>query len=137
MLNYLRVLPETPESRNLVLDSSGTGTYLNSFLYFSYKLFNIDLINLIKTKASLSKQFSIAPSEVDRMAYWEFEYFLKYLNDMVKEENKSQQKQSDDIMSGNGMNSGIGKQFNKNMNAGQKMINSMPKSININTPKFS
>nr|DAS53522.1 MAG TPA: hypothetical protein [Caudoviricetes sp.] len=71
------------------------------------------------------------------MAYWEFEYFLKYLNDMVKEENKSQQKQSDDIMSGNGMNSGIGKQFNKNMNAGQKMINSMPKSININTPKFS
>lgn len=56
---------------------------------------------------------------------------------MVKEENKSQQKQSDDIMSGNGINSGIGKQFNKNMNAGQKMINSMPKSININTPKFS
>ncbi len=73
------------------------------------------------------------------MPYWEFEYFLKYLNDMVKEENKTQQKQSDDIMGGNNnlMNSGIGKQFNKNMAAGQKMVNSMPKSINISTPKFN
>lgn len=73
------------------------------------------------------------------MPYWEFEYFLKYLNDMVKEENKTQQKQSDDIMGGNNnlMSSGIGKQFNKNMAAGQKMVNSMPKSINISTPKFN
>lgn len=29
------------------------------------------------------------------MYYWEYEYFIKYINDMVKEENEAQQKQLD------------------------------------------
>ena len=35
------------------------------------------------------------PSEVDNMAMWEYEMFIKYLNDMVKEENDDQQKKMD------------------------------------------
>ena len=36
------------------------------------------------------------PSEVDNMAMWEYELFIKYLNDMVKEENDDQQKKMDE-----------------------------------------
>lgn len=55
----------------------------------------MDIMNLIKLKASLSKAFHIQPSEVDAMPMWEFELYVKTLNEMVEEENDKQQKEMD------------------------------------------
>ena len=55
----------------------------------------MDIMGFIKLKASLSKTFHIQPSEIDSMPMWEFEIYIKLLNDMVEEENKSQQKEMD------------------------------------------
>jgi hypothetical protein len=52
-------------------------------------------LRLIQTKAILSKQFSIAPSEIDAMKFWEYEYFMKELNNLVEEENKQNEKQKE------------------------------------------
>ena len=48
---------------------------------------------MIKVKASLSKNFHIQPSEIDMMPMWEYELYLRHINDLVKEENDSQEKE--------------------------------------------
>lgn len=53
-----------------------------------------DLSTFIKIKASLAKNFHIQPSEVDKMPMWEYELFITYLNEMVKEENDKQEAES-------------------------------------------
>ena len=55
----------------------------------------IDIMGLIKLKASLSKAFHIQPSEIDAMPMWEFELYIKQLNELVEEENNKQQKEMD------------------------------------------
>ena len=55
----------------------------------------IDIMGLIKIKASLSKTFHIQPSEIDKMPMWEFELYIKQLNELVEEENNKQQKEMD------------------------------------------
>ena len=50
-------------------------------------LFRIDIVNFIKIKAILSKEFHIQPSEIEMMPAWEYEMFVKELNNIVKEEN--------------------------------------------------
>ena len=55
----------------------------------------IDIMSLIKLKASLSKNFHIQPSEIDAMPMWEYELYIKQLNEMVEEENEKQQKEMD------------------------------------------
>ena len=64
-----------------VLDNS----YVESAIF---GLLRIDLINYVKVKATLSKEFHIQPSETDKMVGWEYELFLKQLNELVKEENE-------------------------------------------------
>lgn len=59
------------------------------------KLFIINLLQLIRNKVALSKNFYIAPSEIDRMYYWEYEYFMDEVNRTIKEENERNQKQSE------------------------------------------
>lgn len=83
-------------------------------------------MSLIKSKAILSKNFHIQPSEVDMMPMWEYELYLKQLNELVEEENEKHK----DIEQGQG----------KDMNKYKKMINnrsqpSMPKTPNFNMPK--
>lgn len=66
--------------------------------YIEYALFGlwkIDLMNFVKIKASLSKEFKIQPTEIDKMPMWEYELFLQHLNNLVKDENDSQQKEMD------------------------------------------
>ena len=50
-------------------------------------------MNLIKIKASISKNFHIQPSEIDKMPMWEYELYLQHLNELVKEENDNQEKE--------------------------------------------
>lgn len=63
--------------------------------YCIFSLFKIDVINLIKMKASLAKNFHIQPSEIDGMPMWEYELFISELNNQVKEENDQQQREMD------------------------------------------
>lgn len=43
---------------------------------------------MIKNKVALAKNFNIAPSEIDRMYYWEYEYMLDEVNNNIKEDNE-------------------------------------------------
>lgn len=78
--SYSKLLQNTPSS---VLDN----IYKSSLEYLVYNLFKINIINLIKTKVSLVKNFHLSPSEIDRMMMWEYEYFIDAVNDNIKEEN--------------------------------------------------
>lgn len=74
--------------RSLVLDN----TYLEKVIF---SLFQINVRNLIINKAQLAKNFHIQPSEIDNMKMWEYEMFMQELNEIVKNENKDQQKEMD------------------------------------------
>lgn len=79
-----------PEFRSLVLDDKAT--------YFEeavLNLFMVDAMELISVKAQLCKAFSIQPSEIDKMAFWEFELFVKELERLTKEENERQKGELD------------------------------------------
>ena len=58
------------------------------------KMFQVRLFNLIKNKVGLAKNFYIAPSEIDRMYYWEYEYMLDEVNNNIKAENERQEKEN-------------------------------------------
>lgn len=60
-----------------------------------FSIIKIDLLHLVKIKSSLAKNFHIQPSEIDNMPMWEYELFIKYINESVKEENEEQQKEMD------------------------------------------
>ena len=60
-----------------------------------FTLFKINIVEHIKLRASLTKQFHIPPQSFDKMPYWEYEIYLKLLSDLVKEENDSQKKEMD------------------------------------------
>lgn len=72
----------------MVLDN----TYLEKVIF---GLFQISIQNLILNKVQLAKNFHVQPSEVDKMNMWEYEMFMKELNDIVSKENKEQQKEMD------------------------------------------
>ena len=76
----------------------------------------------------MSKQFHIAPTSFNDMYYWEFEIYMKYVNDLVKEENEAQKSEMDkygvsDMMSG--------------MKSGKFMKNMTPKMPSVVTPKMN
>jgi hypothetical protein len=75
-------------NENVVLDNS----YIETAIF---NLFKIDIINFIKTKAILAKEFHIQPSEFDNMPAWEFEIFMKEINEAVKEENERNKQEMD------------------------------------------
>lgn len=88
------------------------------------KLFIINLIQLIRNKVALSKNFYIAPSEIDRMYYWEYEYFMEEVNRTIKEENERNQKQNEQYNSNSMMRNA--KSYMPKMPSTPKMP-SMPK----------
>ena len=56
--------------------------------YLIFGLFKIDILNYIKIKAILAKDLHIQPSEVEAMPAWEYELFMRELNNAIKEDNK-------------------------------------------------
>lgn len=93
-----------------------------------FSLFKIDLINLIKTKVALSRNFYIQPSEIDRMYFWEYEYMVKEVDEMVKEENK----RNEETNKGYDMNSIHRQQSSMMSSVGKNMkMPSMPKMPSI------
>ena len=117
---------------NLRLKNSDQDNKLDtSYIEFDiFTLWKIDILNLIKSKAVLAKNFHIQPSEIDKMPMWEYEIFMEAINDLVKEENKEQQSQMDKYGANNAM-----KTTNlNNINKMQKFAT--PKIPNFNIPKF-
>lgn len=53
----------------------------------------LDIERLIQVKVSLAKQFHIQPSEIDKMPVWEYEMFMKVLNEEIRAENEKQEKE--------------------------------------------
>lgn len=67
-----------------------------------YNLFKINTDNLIGIKIHLSKEYHIAPSEIDRMKFFEYEILLEQVNVLAKqqeEENKKYQEDMDSMRS--------------------------------------
>ena len=84
---------------------------------------------MVKNKLLLCKEYHLQPSEIDRFAYYEYEWILEEINVLQKqqeEENKAQQEQYDNMKQS--MN------FNSIQNS---MRNSMPKMGDMKMPKVS
>ena len=73
------------------------------------------------------------------MAYWEYEYFMKEINDLVKEENETQKKQyaeTEEKYNIKNLQRGMGNNpFSGNSMANQanNTFKSIPRNINIKT----
>lgn len=94
-------------------------------------LFRIDLMNFVKVKSILAKEFHIQPSEIDKMPAWEYELFIKELNNIVKEENDKNQAEMDKA----GLNDA---KKMSNPNYISKMQQSaMPKMPSFNVPSIN
>jgi hypothetical protein len=91
----------------------------------------VDLVNFIKVKAILAKEFHIQPSEFDNMPAWEYEIFMKEINNAVKEENERNKREE-------GENSSLQEARKMaNMSSMEKMQKQMtPKMPNITIPKM-
>ena len=73
------------------------------------------------------------------MAYWEYEYFMKEINDLVKEENETQKKQYAETEEKYNIKN-LQKGMNRSPFSGNSMANqanntfkSIPRNINIKT----
>ena len=122
-----------PEARSLVLDN----TKINYFESAIFACFRVDIRDIINIKAQLGKAFHIQPSEVDKMPFWELEYYIKELEKMVAEENEENQNEVN--------KAGIGKlgQIADPKNMSKMMSAATPKlpdikmpSINMKMPSF-
>lgn len=67
-------------------------TYIDVLIF---SLFKIDVVNLLRIKALLAKEFNVQPSEIDNMPAWEYELFVKQVNDIVKDENEKNKQELD------------------------------------------
>lgn len=76
----------------------------------------------------MSKQFHIPPTSFNDMYYWEFEIYMKYVNDLVKEENDAQKAEMDKY--------GVSDMMN-GMKSGKFMKNMTPKMPSVVTPKMN
>lgn len=121
--------PSSNSIKNFNLDQNDLPVLDNSYIESAlFSLFKIDIINYIKVKSILAKEFHIQPSEIDKMPAWEYELFMQEINALVKEENERNQKEMD--------KSGYNKMNDPNYM--KKMANSqMPKMNNsFKTPSM-
>jgi hypothetical protein len=85
---------EAVKQRSLAQDNIKTfdASYIEVAIY---SLFMIDILNYVKVKSILAKEFHIQPSEIDKLPAWEYELFMKEINNAVKEENERHQAEMD------------------------------------------
>ena len=57
------------------------------------KTFIINLRNLTKNKLFICKEYHIQPSEIDRMQFWEYEWYTDEIKEITKEQEKQQKQQ--------------------------------------------
>lgn len=96
-------------------------------------MFKINLIEHVKIKATLAKEFHIQPSEIDKMPYWEYEIFIKHINELVKDENDKQKGEMDKYHVNEYMNMTRPGNLNKMMENSTPKMPKMP-DMNIKIP---
>ena len=96
-----------------------------------FSLFKIDIINFLKVKAILSKEFHIQPSEIENMPVWEYELFIREINGIVKEENERNEKEMEKA----GVKDAQKMTNPNNIMKMQKSV--MPKMPNMNMPNIN
>lgn len=79
---------KSSDQDKIILD----GSYLETQIF---SLIKVDIVQLIKMKAMLTKHFHIQPTEIDKMPMWEYEMYIIQLNELIKEENENQKKEMD------------------------------------------
>lgn len=127
--------PASNSIKNSSLDKDNLPALDNSYIESAlFSLFKIDVINYIKVKSILAKEFHIQPSEIDKMPAWEYELFMQEINTLVKEENERNQKEMDK----SGYNKMNNPNYMKNMANNQmpKMDNSFKMPSMPSMPKF-
>lgn len=102
--------------------------------YALIRLFMIDVVNLAKVKAILTKEFHISPNEIDKMTYWEYELWMDQLNEMIKEDNEKQQSEMKKYHVDDAMKMATPGGMNKMMSAAQPKMPSMPNFGSMRTP---
>jgi len=89
-------------------------------------MFRVNIRNLVKNKLSIAREWHIAPSEVDRMVYFEYEQILEEINEVNKEQQKQREEEEKKYQS---MNKTV-----PNMN---NMMSNMQRSLpKVSLPKF-
>lgn len=101
--------------------------------YGLIKLFTIDLMRLVELKATLAKNFHIQPSEIDALPFWEYELFMKFLNNQVQEENDRQKAEMAKYDIDGTMRAANPKNMQKSMSS---MTPKMPNFGSIKAPSF-
>lgn len=93
-----------------------------------YSIWRVDVRNLVRNKLTISRDYHIQPSEIDKMVYFEYEYILEDINEERKEQekrNQEEEKKYSNLTSGMNQNSMM-RNISRNMP-------SMPK---VSMPKF-
>ena len=93
-----------------------------------FRTFVIDLRNLTKNKLFICKEYHIQPSEIDKMQFWQYEWFTDEIKEITKEEEKRQKEQEKQQQS-------MQSSFNPNTMM-RNMQSSMPKMPSIQMPKI-
>ena len=92
------------------------------------KAFIVNLRNLTKNKLFICKEYHIQPSEIDKMQFWQYEWFTDEIKEITKEEEKRQKEQEKQQQS-------MQSSFNPNTMM-RNMQSSMPKMPSIQMPKI-
>ena len=82
---------------------------------------------MVRNKLLICKEYNIQPSELDRMAFYEYEQILEEINIIQKDEEKRQKEQE----------KAYGKQPYNSNSMMNSMKNSMPKMPSISMPNIS
>ena len=97
------------------------------------KAFIVNLRNLTKNKLFICKEYHIQPSEIDRMQFWEYEWYTDEIKEITKEQEKEQKRQEKEHAS---LQSSMNPS-NMMRNVSQSMPSvSMPKMPTIQMPKL-
>ena len=89
------------------------------------KTFIINLRNITKNKLFICKEYHIQPSEIDRMQFWEYEWYTDEIKEITKEQEKQQKQQEKE------QNAMMG-----SMNPSSMMRNVQSSMPNIAAPKM-
>lgn len=97
------------------------------------KAFIVNLRNLTKNKLFICKEYHIQPSEIDKMQFWEYEWYTDEIKEITKAQEKEQKRQEKEHAS---LQSSMNPS-NMMRNVSQSMPSvSMPKMPTIQMPKL-
>jgi hypothetical protein len=97
-----------------------------------FKCFQIDLRNFYKNRVYLQHHLHIQPSEINQLSYYEYQWMLKDLVDMIKEQNGEKTNSSMDSQMENMKQNA--NQYTKNF--GKNMPNMSKNFGNFKMPKI-